>query len=118
MNSLENRRPGNPDELLTAIDHERTTIFEAELFHDVEEIPNIPRPVSWRRSAVDVDAHGRVQAIEKQHVPAETLEAEQVLQEDPGMATDPGPQCKSARNNDGSAAQDRVSMPVCGARRA
>ena len=37
-------------------------------------------------SPVGVDAHLRLQAVDEQHVPAEPPEAEQVLEEDPGVA--------------------------------
>ena len=78
----------------------RVASVQTEALHDVDEVANVPRSFNRRGRTSLVDRHGGFQSIEKQHVPAKLLEAEEVLEEHPGMASTPGSLSKRPGNDD------------------
>src|SRR5262249_50392769 len=74
--------------------------LEAESTHDLEEIPEIERVIDRRRRSGFVDAHLRLEPIEKHGVPAKLAEAEQILEKHPGMSAAARFLCERSRDDD------------------
>src|SRR5262249_45766992 len=103
-------RATETDRARAAVAEEPITFAQTESAHDLQEVANIPRASDRSLFSRLVDAHVRLEPVEKQHVPAQFPEAEDVLKEHPGVASTV--RLLRKRSSDGNGFHRRVTASV------
>ena len=93
--------PRQPDAALFAFHHEGRRRPEAELLRHLSEVGKIDGPLELAARSGRVDARGRGDLLEEEHVAIEPLQAERPAETRPGAAAVARPIGQGAANNNG-----------------
>ena len=85
---LEEPRPGHADEALAAPADQDVIVLQPEAPHDVADVAEIDRIFRWRVQPRLIDTEGRFKVVDEEHLAAEPLEAQEILEQHPGVARD------------------------------